>query len=245
MQYLKRFLLIVFVIVFLLSAGFVVWALNAASPGQAALAALVSDGQVTVTQTADYIAFQPSAMQPSTGLIFYPGGRVDYRAYAPVLHQIAAQGYLVILVPVNLNLAFFDIEAGAPALRDFPEIQTWAVSGHSLGGVAASIFAANHPEIRGIAYWASYPADDTLKNSDLQTLSIYGTLDGLATSETVEKNKALMPADAIFVPIEGGNHAQFGDYGEQSGDNPASISAEEQWGQIVRATSDFLQSLAP
>jgi pimeloyl-ACP methyl ester carboxylesterase len=243
MKYLKRFLLIISIIVLLLSTGFVVWALNAAPPGQAALAALVSDGQVTVTQTADYIAFQPSAMQPSTGLIFYPGGRVDYRAYAPVLHQIAAQGYLVVLVPVNLNLAFFEIEAGAPALRDFPEIQTWAVSGHSLGGVAASIFAANHPEIRGIVYWASYPADDTLKNSDLKTLSIYGTLDGLATSETVEKNKGLMPVDAIFVPIEGGNHAQFADYGFQPGDNPATISPEAQWQQAARAVSDFLQSL--
>lgn len=244
MQYLKRFLLIVFVIVFLLSAGFVVWALNAAPPGQAALAALVSDGQVTVTQTADYIAFQPSVLQPSTGLIFYPGGRVDYRAYAPVLHQIAAQGYLVVLVPVNLNLAFFEIEAGAPALRDFPKIQTWAVSGHSLGGVAASIFAANHPEIRGIAYWASYPADDMLKNSGLKTLSIYGTLDGLATSETVEKNKALMPTDAIFVPIEGGNHAQFADYGLQSGDNPAEISPEAQWLKATETMVAFLAGLA-
>jgi pimeloyl-ACP methyl ester carboxylesterase len=244
MQYLKRFLLIVFVIIFLLSAGFVAWALNAAPPGQAALDALVSDQSVTVTQTAEYIAFQPSAGQPLTGLIFYPGGRVDYRAYAPVLHQIAAQGYLVVLVPVNLNLAFFEIEAGAPALKDFPEIQTWAVSGHSLGGVAASIFAANHPEIRGIAYWASYPADDTLKNSGLKTLSIYGTLDGLATSETVEKNKALMPADAIFVPIEGGNHAQFADYGIQSGDNPAEISPEAQWLKATETMVAFLAGLA-
>lgn len=243
MKYLKRFLLTIFAIVLLLSAGFVIWALNAAPPGQAALAALVSDQQVTVTQTAEYIAFQPSARQPSIGLIFYPGGRVDYRAYAPVLHQIAAQGYLVILVPVNLNLAFFEIEAGAPALKDFPEIQTWAVSGHSLGGVAASIFAANHPEIRGIVYWASYPADDTLKNTGLKTLSIYGTLDGLATLETVEKNKAFMPGDTIFIPIEGGNHAQFADYGFQPGDNLATISPEAQWQQAARAVSDFLQSL--
>lgn len=245
MTYLKRFLLITLLALVLLTGGFVVWALNAAQPGPAALAALVSDDSVTVTQTSSYITFQPSNLQPSTALIFYPGGRVDYRAYAPALRRIAEQGYLVVLVPVRLNLAFFDIEAGAPALTDFPEIKTWAAGGHSLGGVAASLFAANHPEIKGIVYWASYPANDGLKNSGVQALSIYASLDGLASIADIEASKANLPANAVFVPIEDGNHAQFGDYGPQSGDLAATISPEEQWQQIARATIDFLQSLTP
>jgi uracil-DNA glycosylase len=245
----KRFLKITSItllaLLVLAALGFVIWAQNAAAPGEAALAALQSDARVTVTQTDAYIAFQPADLQSTTGFIFYPGGRVDYRAYAPVLRQIAEQGYLVALVPVRLNLAFFDIEAGAPALRDFPEITAWAVGGHSLGGVAASIFAANQPRMSGIIYWASYPADGTLKSAGMKTLSIYATNDGLATPETVQANKSLMPENSTFVAIEGGNHAQFGDYGAQDGDLPASIPAEAQWAQISRATSDFLQLLAP
>jgi pimeloyl-ACP methyl ester carboxylesterase len=245
MTYLKRFVLITLLVIVLLTGGFVAWALNAAQPGPAALAALVSDEQIEVTQTSSYITFHPSNIQPSTALIFYPGGRVDYRAYAPALRRIAEQGYLVVLVPVRLNLAFFDIEAGAPALTDFPEIKTWAVGGHSLGGAAASLFVPNHPEISAIIFWASYPANDGLKNSGVQALSIYASLDGLAAIADIDASKANLPADAVFVPIEGGNHAQFGDYGEQSGDNPATISPEEQWGQISSATVAFLQSLAP
>jgi hypothetical protein len=53
----------------------------------------------------------------------------------------------------------------------------------------------------------------------------------------------LLPTDATFVPIQGGDHAQFGWYGPQPGDNPASISREIQQAQIVQATEDFLKSL--
>ena len=102
--------------------GFFAWAETPSQPRQAALDALQSDSQVKVTDTGKYITFEPADSQAATGLIFYPGGHVDYRAYAPILHRIAAQGFLVILVPVRLNLAFFDIEAGAQALKDFPQI---------------------------------------------------------------------------------------------------------------------------
>ncbi len=228
------------------SAGFLIWAETPSQPRQAALAALQSDDQVTVTDTGKYITFAPASGSPTTGFIFYPGGHVDYRAYAPILHQIAAQGIFVALVPVRLNLAFFDIEAGAPLLTDFPQIKVWTTGGHSLGGVASALFAQNHPEIRGIVFWASYPADDKLKNSDIKMLSIYGTNDGgLENGAKIEQYKAFQPADTLFVVIEGGNHAQFGDYGPQPGDNPATISAEEQWQQTTQATAAFLQSINP
>jgi triacylglycerol esterase/lipase EstA (alpha/beta hydrolase family) len=245
MKYLQRFLLIIFLIILLLTGGFVIWASFPAQPGPAALAALISDDSITVTETSSYITFQPTAIQPSTALIFYPGARVDYRAYAPAMRQIAVQGYLVVLVPVSLNMALFDIEAGAPALNDFSQITTWAVGGHSLGGSAASLFVQNHPEISAVIYWAAYPTDENLKNTDIKALSVYASLDGLATIADIEASKARLPANAIFMPIEGGNHAQFGDYGQQSGDNPASISPEEQWEQISRSTVAFLQSLTP
>jgi pimeloyl-ACP methyl ester carboxylesterase len=228
------------------AAGFVIWAETPSQPQAAALAALKSDAQVTVTETDKYITFAPATGSATTGFIFYPGGHVNYRAYSPILHQIAAQGIFVALVPVKLNLAFFDIEAGAQVLKDFPQIQVWATGGHSLGGVASALFAPNHPEIRGIVFWASYPADDKLKNSGLKMLSIYGTEDGgLDHGAKIEQYKAFQPADTQFVVLQGANHGQFGDYGPQPGDNPATISPEEQWQQTAAATVKFLQSLQP
>jgi pimeloyl-ACP methyl ester carboxylesterase len=241
---LKRVLLGLVVVSVLTGLGFILWANDAAQPTEVALQALVSDAQVTVTQQDGLITFEPSAMRTTTGFIFYPGGRVDYRAYAPVLREIAAQGYFVAVVQVNLNLAFFDINAADDVISRHPEITRWAVGGHSLGGVAGSVYASRHPEVTGgVVFWASYPADDSLKGLGVPVLSVYGSNDGLSTLDKIEESRALLPPDAIFVLIEGGNHAQFGSYGGQSGDNPASIPAEEQRAQVAEATAKFLETL--
>jgi len=242
MKILKRILLGLLAGVALISIGFIIWAESPLKPTAEALSALESDSQVTVA-AGDYVTFQPANQQPSTGFIFYPGGRVDYRAYAPVLRMIAKEGYFVALVPVSLNLAFFDINAATPVLTEHPEIESWVVGGHSLGGVAASLFAKEHlDQLDGLVFFASYPADDSLKNANLKVLSIYGTRD-MAGIEKFEETKALLSAHTKYVVIEGGNHAQFGSYGFQPGDNEATISAEEQWMQITTATVDFLQEL--
>ena len=207
-----------------------------------ALAALESDSQVTVT-AGDTIVFQPADIRPSTGFIFYPGGRVDYRAYAVPLREIAARGYLVVLLPVRLNLAFFDVNAASPVFADHPDISHWAVGGHSLGGVASSLFAKDHlNQVDGIIFWASYPADESLAQSDLSILSIYGTRD-MAGAGKFDETRALLPAGTEYVVIEGGNHAQFGDYGFQPGDNAATISRADQQAQVVNASADFLSRL--
>lgn len=227
-------------------AGFVVWANDASQADTAALAALKSDAQVTVSEENGWIVFYPAEnSRPETGFIFYPGGKVDYRAYAPVLKLIAAQGVFVAVVPVPLNLAFFDINAAAPVEADYPEVKNWFVGGHSLGGVAASIYAAEHSEIKGVVFWASYPADDALKIKNIKAISIVGSNDGLATSDSIDASRELLPEDTQFITIEGGNHAQFGSYGLQAGDNPASISAEEQWIQAAALTVEFLSANVP
>jgi hypothetical protein len=226
--------------------GFIIWAETPSQPGTDAMTALQSDSAVQVVEHGNYISFEPTGQKPTTAFLFYPGGHVDFRAYSPILHRIAEQGYLVVLVRVNLNLAFFDIEAGAPVLKDYPQVTTWVTGGHSLGGVAAAYFAHNHPEVKGIVFWASYPADDRLKNSAIKMLSIYGTEDGgLDQGAKIEQYKAFEPADTEFVVIQGANHAQFGDYGPQPGDNPATISPESQWQQTTDATVRFLASFAP
>src|ERR1044072_6850330 len=109
MKIVKRIVLGLIVAAILSALGFVVWAETAAQPTEIALQALKSDAQVLVTQHDGFISFEPATQRATIGFIFYPGGRVDYRAYAPVLHEIAAQGYFVAVVKVKLNLAFFDV----------------------------------------------------------------------------------------------------------------------------------------
>jgi len=167
---------------------------------------------------------------------------VDYRSYAVPLRDIAEQGYFVVLVPVRLNLAFFDINAANSVFALYPEIQYWAAGGHSLGGVASALFAKDHPEIAGLIFWASYPPDDSLKNSGLKMLSIYGTND-MAGMAKFDETQPLLTADARFIIIDGGNHGQFGDYGAQPGDKAATVSRTDQQAQVVNATVEFLKEL--
>ncbi len=243
MKILKRILLGFLAVAVISALGFIFWANDAAQATDVALQALESDPQVVVGQRAGYVTFSPVGQSPTTGFIFYPGGRVDYRAYAPVLRMVAQQGYFVAVVDVNLNLAFFEINAADVVVSNHPEIRQWAVGGHSLGGVAASSYAAKHLEdVDGLVLWASYPADDSLTNATIDVISIYGTKD-MAGMEPFDKSRMQLPADTQFVVIDGGNHAQFGAYGFQAGDNPAEIPADEQWAQIAEATTGFLETL--
>lgn len=241
-----KLVLAVLAVVFVsLVLAFVLWASDALPASAVALQAMQSDEQVYVSEENGWVIFFPADNpKPEVGLIFYPGGRVDFRAYSPVLRMIADQGYFVALVPAPLNLAFFDINVAARVQAKYPEIEHWAVAGHSLGGVAAAEYAKTHvQELDGLVFFASYPADDSLKNTELDVFSIYGTRD-MAGMDKFDEVKSFLPADTQYVVIEGGNHAQFGSYGFQPGDNEASISPEEQWMQISTATVEFLKTLS-
>jgi pimeloyl-ACP methyl ester carboxylesterase len=209
-----------------------------------ALAALESDNTVRV-ETDPWFAFWPQDRAPTSGVIIYPGGRVDPRSYAPSARALAEEGYLTVITPMPLNLAVFDSGAAAEVVTAYPEIETWVVGGHSLGGTMAAGYAeTNADAIDGLVLWASYPADDTLATrTDLAVLSIYATNDGLSTLEDIEASRENLPAETSWVEIGGGNHAQFGWYGEQSGDGQAAISRSQQQEKIVAATAEFLEVL--
>jgi dienelactone hydrolase len=224
--------------------GFLIWGSNPLPAMSEAEAAMISDAQVTVEEN-EWLGFSTTADQPAIGLIFYPGAHVDYRAYAPPAHQIAAQGYLMVIVQMPLNLAVLDIDAAADVIAMYPEIQHWVIGGHSLGGAMAANFANNHPEtVEGLALWASYPGNrDDLSVSGLRVASISATLDGLATMEKIAISRPQLPQDTRWVVIQGGNHAQFGWYGDQPGDNPAAITREEQQEQVIQASVELLESI--
>jgi pimeloyl-ACP methyl ester carboxylesterase len=232
-------------LVLLLAVGaFAAWALNVPAPQAEALAALQSDANVTVEQ-GEWLVFAPAGEAPVTGLVFYPGGRVDARAYAPAARAIAAEGYLVVIVPMPLNLAVLAPGRAADVMAAYPEVAAWAVGGHSLGGAMAANFAAARPEaVRGLVLWAAYPAaSDDLSAADLAVVSVYGTRDGVASVEDVLAAAERLPPDTGWVPLAGGNHAQFGWYGPQAGDDAASLSHADQQARTVAATVALLAAL--
>jgi len=226
-------------------AAFVLWASIIPEPLPEALRALQSDEQITV-DTTHWVVFRPAGQAPAAGLIFYPGGRVDYRAYAPAARAIADAGYLVVIVPMPLNLAVLAPDRALRVQEAFPQVPRWVIGGHSLGGAMAARFAFKHPEhVHGVVLWASYPPGSAnLTNSSFPVISISGTRDGLATPEKIAASRALLPSATRWVKIEGGNHAQFGWYGDQPGDNAALISREEQQACVVAATLELMRAAA-
>jgi hypothetical protein len=226
-------------------------------PLSEALDALESDDVVEVQKITvrkwwnqAYYVFLPKNATPTKGFIVYPGGKVKFEAYAPMLRSIAAQGYLCALVQMPLDLALFGYDRATLIMDTYSDITTWALGGHSFGGVMSCRYDKEFPGIlAGVVLWAAYPTS-TFGNVDstAKVISIYGSRDGLVTSDEVQGSEQDLPAGTQFVPVVGGNHTQFGwydttPYPVQYGDNPAVISREEQQEAIFNATLDFLEGL--
>ena len=228
-----------------LIGGFILWALTPAGPSEEALQALVTDQEILVSSFPKWLAFEPVQGDPQSVIVIYPGGRVDYRSYAPVSRKLAGEGSLVILVRMPLNLAVFAPDRIEEVFEAYPAQDTWFLGGHSLGGSMAASYAYDNPgRIEGLFLWASYPStNQSLAGNDLPVISIYGSLDGVATPADIMDSQAYLPSSTFFDEIIGGNHAQFGSYGEQKGDNPAAISPEEQQDQTTESMSSFIQQV--
>ena len=196
-------------------------------------------GRVQTEQDGDVIWFVPK--DPIAGLIFYPGGKVEHTAYAPLLHACAENGILCALVRMPGNLAVLDANAADGLRKEYPEISTWYIAGHSLGGAMAANYAAAHAEdFDGLILLAAYSTKD-LTGAPLRVLSVYGSEDGVMNRESYEKNRANLPADTTEVVLDGGCHAQFGCYGPQAGDGIPAISGEEQLRKTTEAITVFIR----
>ena len=241
---LKKYAWIPAGLILLLLVGFIIWASATPPPLPIVEETLQSDSKVTVANNR-WIVFSPVNEDPTRGLIFYPGGRVDPEAYAPLARRLAEHGYLVVIVPMPLNLAVFDQRAADKVISEFPEIQSWAIAGHSLGGAMAASYVASRPaEVKALGLLASYPPSSAdLSDVPILVSSIYATNDGLATLEDINASRILLPESTGWTEIEGGNHSQFGALEELPGDHPADISFEEQLNQTTAALLSLLQSI--
>lgn len=223
-------------------AAVLVWAATPLGPSTSALAALRSDDTVAVRRTDAGYEFSPIGQSPDSALVFYPGGRVDARSYAPFARDIAANGHLVVVPAMPLSLAVLDSDAADRAIEAHPEVRTWVVGGHSLGGAMAASYARNRSKrLDGVLLVAAYATSGAdLSDTRLAVTDITGTNDTVLDQETWAAGHALLPDDAVYVTVAGGNHAGFGDYGPQPGDGESSLVPAEQRRTTVRAALELL-----
>jgi hypothetical protein len=241
----KKIKIIIFLVTAVIIAFTSNWLFSSYKPTEEAISVFSSFNTFEVTKD-KYIIFKPLNKTPDTALIFYPGGKVSPEAYGPICSKIATQGYMVVIVPMPLNLAILSPNRAEEIIKDHPGIKNWAIGGHSLGGVMAAAFAKKHTnEIKALALYASYPqSKDNFSETKLKVLSIWGSEDGCADISKITAAQNLVPKDSIFKEISGGNHAQFGNYGFQKGDNEAKISALDQQNMAVQYTVNLLSEIA-
>jgi len=185
-----------------------------------------------------------STEEAEKGLILYPGAKVESNAYEYLAQELSKQNIAVAIPSVTLNLPILDRSKANRMIESNQEIQ-WYVGGHSMGGAAAAMFADQQlDKVNGLVLLGSYAAsNDYLFNSSLPVLSISGSEDGLSTPNKIKENSGNLPQTTDFVEIKGGNHAFFGDYGSQSGDNAALITVSEQQAIVIDTIVTWIESV--
>ena len=197
----------------------------------------VSQSVQTETDENGTKIYKPKSAE--TGLIFYPGGKVEYTAYEPLMKACAEKGIMCVLCEMPFNLAVFDINAADGFQKKYPEIKNWYIGGHSLGGsMAASYLSENIDSYKGLILLGSYSTED-FSETDIDVLSVYGSEDQVLNRDKYAEYLPNLPEDFSEFVINGGCHAYFGMYGKQSGDGNPTITNKEQITLTAEKISEF------
>ncbi len=226
-------------IVILIGIGMAVY-LKPYAPDARALEAMKGGNGITVSEQSEWIQFDPEKSEGSS-VILYPGGLVKPESYAPMAKELASQGHRTYIVKMPLNLAVLGGER-ADAILNLDSKEKFVIGGHSLGGVMASRYASAHPDqIEGVFFLAAYPdSKGSLLDTDVPVISLTGTDDGVLKKDAYESAKQYLPESSEYVVIEGADHAQFGSYGDQKGDNPAGITPELQLQTVIENLTKWM-----
>jgi hypothetical protein len=227
-KWLRILLITIISLILLLAVAFFIYASDYYRADDAALVVMQSGNAM---QVQDNIIILSPATSSDTALILYPGAKVEYIAYLPILEMIKeSSGITCILVKMPFNMAIFDANAADRIIDQFPDIKNWYIGGHSMGGAMASNYASNHQEkVKGLILLGAYINGDYPAEN---ALTIYGTFN-TSVAEKINYTENI-------VVIEGGNHAQFGNYGKQKGDPDATILSIEQQNIAAEAIKEFL-----
>lgn len=218
---------IVMAVLFISITAFVGWASFYYKAEPIAIEIMENDNNISVIDNFTII----QALEPSnTALIFYPGAKVEAISYLPMLEKLKQNGITSIIVKMPFNMAIFNSNAADDVFKLLPNIKNWYIGGHSMGGAMASNYASkNMDKVKGLILLGAYVYGDYPPD---HALTIYGTF-----NSNLEKN---IDYTENIVIIEGGNHAQFGNYGKQKGDPTATISSDQQQNIAVDAIIKFI-----
>ncbi|UNK71939.1 alpha/beta hydrolase [Microbacterium sp. H1-D42] len=228
-------------VVVLVIVGTIAWSqIGVMSAEPEPLAKARANPDLVIEDAPQGIVLTPADGASTEGLVFIPGAKVQPEAYIAILHDVAAvDGVTVVITRPWLNLAFFDLRGLDAFTSAAPDIDTWMVGGHSLGGVRGCQLADGAD---ALLLFASYCAND-LSDSDLPVLSLSGSEDGLSTPQKIADARHLLPADAEMIEIDGASHASFGDYGPQPGDGTPTISDDDMHARVTELVGDFASTL--
>ena len=190
---------------------------------RAATLEVYRDDRVQVRASDARVVMSPTEELLPRGLLYFPGARVDPYSYLYPLADIAAAGTTVVVVDPLFNMALADSRGVEELTTDFPDITSWVLAGHSLGGVKACM-EAGHPSVSHLVLFASYCATD-ISNLDISVVQVTGDRDGLLDDSLRQEAESLLPPQGHqTLVIEGANHADFGTYGPQPGDGESTMS---------------------
>ncbi|HSW81275.1 MAG TPA: alpha/beta hydrolase [Candidatus Saccharimonas sp.] len=226
-------------VVALAVVGYVMWLVTPQSAQGVPLAAAKTIATVAYSDQSQAIVLTPSI--PATkALLFYPDARIDSAAYAYKLSAIAEQGVAIVIAKPIAHFALVDLTSVASYKSLLPNITQWFVGGHSLGGVKACQTAGDAQNgFKGLVLFAAYCNND-LSKANIKALSIIGSADQQTTQEQIDQNKLHMPAQTTYQTINGLNHAGFGNYGAQSGDDQMTINDDDARDQIAQFVARFV-----
>jgi len=226
---LTKITLLILSLIIIIFSAFYIYTLNYYRADESINNILSNSDTISVEDNITIIS-PSTVMDKNIALIFYPGGKVENTSYIPLLENLAKKGITCFLVEMPFNLAVFDSNAATKIINEYSKFDSWYLMGHSLGGAMASSYSdKNSDKLDGLILLASYPLND----SNVKTISIYGS------NDLVLDQSKLDNVDNKFT-IKGGNHAYFGNYGEQKGDGISTISREEQQDITSKIISDFI-----
>lgn len=240
----KLILVVVLGVVLLGALAGVAYLSFPAGPDAEQLSTVEADERVVVEEyDGGYVVHDGDVTADTTGIVFYPGARVDPKSYVWTFAPLVVEHDVAVVIPeMPLNLAVLDADAAGDATTAYPDIDRWHVGGHSLGGAMACRYAAENPDrVDGLVLYAAYCDDgDDLRGTDTPVLSVQGTADGVIDGEAERSGRERLGESARVVEIDGMNHAQFGAYGDQRGDEDPRIDDETARDRLVAVTGEWL-----
>lgn len=228
-SFFKKFLIILFSLIVISIISFFIYCANYYKADKTIIEVLNNKN----IEIKDNYIILSSENSSDTGIIFYPGAKIEYTSYLPILNQLKENGYTCILVKMPFNFAFFNPNVADKIIEENTNIKNWYISGHSLGGAMASYYSSkNLYKINGTILLGAYIYGDIPLE---KSLVIYGSNDLILNKDKLKNNKN-------EIIIDGGNHSQFGNYGEQKGDGNATISSETQQTLTIDLIDNFIKS---